>query len=284
MIVAVASGKGGTGKTTVAVNLALALAAEGLETQYLDGDVEEPNGHLFLRPEIEHAEPVAIPVPVVNADLCTACGKCATACRFNAIAMLRRPLLFPELCHGCGACRWICPANAITEQPRPVGVVETGRAGPVAFAQGRLNVGEPMAPPVVRAVLKHRRRRGVTVTDAPPGTSCAVVATVQDADYVILVTEPTPFGLNDLRLAVELVRRLGRRFGVVINRAGAGDDGVAQYCAEEAIPVLAQIPNDRAYAEAYARGERLAERFPEFRARMTGLWKALQTDREAPAS
>lgn len=283
-LLAVASGKGGTGKTTVAVNLALTLAAEGMETQYMDGDVEEPNGHLFLRPGIEQSEPVSIPVPTVDAEGCTACGNCAEACRFNAIAMLKRPLLFPELCHGCGACRWACPEKAITEQPRPVGVVETGRAGPIAFVQGRLNVGEPMAPPVIRAVLKQRHHRGITVTDAPPGASCAVVTTMRDADYVVLVTEPTPFGLNDLRIAVELTRRLDRRFGVVINRSGAGNDGVEPYCAAEAIPVLAKIPNERAVAEAYARGERLAEVFPGFRDRMSGLWSAIRKQCEAPAT
>ena len=254
-LLAVASGKGGTGKTTIAVNLAAALAQKGRAVQYLDCDVEEPNGHIFLKPEIKRTESVGMPVPVIDTKKCTACGKCAEVCEYNAIAVLKKAMVFPELCHGCGGCSLVCPEGAIREQPRTIGVVETGCAGGIGFVQGRLNVGEPMSPPLIRAVKRAASPSGVIILDAPPGTSCPVVATVRDADYVLLVTEPTPFGLNDLRLAVELMRQLERRFGVVINRAGIGDEAVAAFCRAERIEVLAEIPDDRRVAEAYSRGE-----------------------------
>ena len=252
--VAIASGKGGTGKTTVAVHLAAILAEQGLAVQYIDCDVEEPNGHLFLKPTIECAEEAGILVPVIDKHRCTACGKCGKACEYNAIAVLKTAMVFPELCHGCGGCLLVCPAWAIQEQPRTIGVVETGRSGKISFAQGRLHVGEPMPPPLIRAVKRTRQADAVTILDAPPGTSCPVVATVRDADFVVLVTEPTPFGLNDLRLAVELMQQLKRAFGVVINRAGIGDDTVREFCHAENMPVLAEIPDDRRVAEAYSRG------------------------------
>ena len=264
LTIAIASGKGGTGKTTVAVHLAAMLAEQGLAVQYIDCDVEEPNGHIFLKPEIEHTEEVGILVPVIDKNKCTACGKCADACEYNAIAVLKTAMVFPELCHGCGGCLLACPAGAIQEQPRTIGVVETGRSGKISFAQGRLHVGEPMPPPLIRAVKRTRQADAITILDAPPGTSCPVVATVRDADFVVLVTEPTPFGLNDLRLAVELVRQLGRTFGVVINRADIGDDAVRLFCEKDGIPVLAEIPNDRRVAEAYSRGEMAANAIPTF--------------------
>lgn len=277
MRIAIASGKGGTGKTTLAVNLAAVLAADGHPVQYLDCDVEEPNGHIFLRPEIARSEPVAIPVPAVDEAACTGCGKCAEVCRYHAIAVLKKPLVFPELCHGCGGCALACPAGAIREQDRPVGVVESGQARggggqSVAFVQGRLNVGEPMAPPVVRAVKARMAAEGAVILDAPPGTSCPVVTTVRDADYVLLVTEPTPFGLNDLRLAVELVRRLGVRCGVVINRADCGDRRVGEFCQAGTIPVLLELPDDRRVAEAYSRGQMAIDAVPEWAASMRQLW------------
>ncbi len=264
-MIAIASGKGGTGKTTVAVSLAALLAEQGRPVQYLDCDVEEPNGHIFLRPSIEQSEAVGIPVPVIDKTKCTACGKCGEACEYNAIAVMKTALVFPELCHGCGGCLRVCPSGAIHEEPRIMGVVERGRAGKIGFVQGRLNVGEPMSPPLIRAVKRARDKEAVALLDAPPGTSCPVVATVRDADFVVLVTEPTPFGLNDLRLAVDLMRQLARPFGVVINRAGVGDDAVGVYCREEGILLLAEIPDDRKMAEAYSRGALLAEFSPVFR-------------------
>ena len=227
MRVAVASGKGGTGKTTVAVNLACVLADNGQTVQYLDCDVEEPNGHIFLKPPITATEVVGVPVPVVDEAKCTGCRKCAEVCQYHAIAVLQKALVFPELCHSCGGCALVCPTGAIREKDRPIGVVDTGwalrtdsgQADGIAFVQGRLNVGEPVAPPLIRAVKKLAIADGVAIMDAPPGTSCPVVTTVRDADYVLLVTEPTPFGLNDLRLAVEMIRHLDLRHGVVINRS-----------------------------------------------------------------
>jgi len=272
MRIAIASGKGGTGKTTVAVNLACVLADNGQTVQYLDCDVEEPNGHIFLKPEIATSEPVGIPVPVVDEEKCTGCRKCAEVCQYHAIAVLKKPLVFAELCHGCGGCALVCPERAIREQDRTIGVVETGRAGHVAFVQGRLNVGEPMAPPLIRAVKKEAIAEGVAIMDAPPGTSCPVVATVRDADYVLLVTEPTPFGLNDLRLAVEMIRQLGVPHGVVINRADSGDRRVRDFCAAMNIPILLEIPDDRRVAEAYSRGHMAVRVLPEWSNSMLKLW------------
>lgn len=269
--IAIASGKGGTGKTTMAVNLASLLAEQGHSVQYIDCDVEEPNGHIFLKPEITHSEEVGIPVPAIDKSKCTGCGKCAEVCEYNAIIVLKTALVFPELCHGCGGCRLVCPSRAIQEQPRTIGVVETGRAGKIGFDQGRLNVGEPMSPPLIRAVKRTRTEGPITICDAPPGTSCPVVATVRDADYVVLVTEPTPFGLNDLRLAVDLMRQLQRAFGVVINRADIGNDAVRAFCKAESIPVLAEIPDDRRVAEAYSRGEMAVDSVPAFHTALSHL-------------
>ncbi len=268
---AVASGKGGTGKTTVAVSLALLLAEQGCAVHYLDCDVEEPNGHIFLKPVIAESFPASIPVPVVDPQKCTACGACAKVCEYNAMAVLKTALVFPELCHGCGGCTLACPAGAIQEQPRPMGVVEQGQAGPLGFIQGRINVGEPMSPPLIRAVIKVAPANGVAILDAPPGTACPVVTTLRAADYVLLVTEPTPFGLNDLRLAVDLTRQLGRPCGIVVNRADAENDAVQAYCQAERLEVLAEIPDDRTVAEAYSRGEMPAQTVPAFRAALHGL-------------
>ncbi len=273
--ISIASGKGGTGKTTVAVNLASVLATSGQRVQYLDCDVEEPNGHLFLKPALETSEPVGIPVPVVDEKLCTGCRKCSEVCRYHAIAMLKKPLVFPELCHGCGGCALVCPVHALREQNRPIGVVETGRSAGVLFVQGRLNVGEPMAPPLIRSVKKKAITDGIAILDAPPGTSCPVVTSVRDADYVLLVTEPTPFGLNDLRLAVEMVRQLGIPHGVVINRADSGDGRVRDYCGETQIPLLLELPDDRRVAEAYSRGRMAVHVLPEWTGLMRHLWNRM---------
>jgi len=275
-ILAIASGKGGTGKTTVAVNLARVLAGRDLRVQYLDCDVEEPNGHIFLKPEITATESVGILVPVVDEAKCTACRRCAEVCQYHAIAVLKKPLVFPELCHGCGGCLLVCPEGAIREALRPIGVVRTGHADGVAFVEGRLNVGEPMAPPLIRAVKKQAIANGIAILDAPPGTSCPVVTTVRDADYVLLVTEPTPFGLNDLRLAVETMRQLGLPHGVVINRADCGDGRVRDYCAAEGIPVMLELPDDRRVAEAYSRGYMVTSVLPEWADWMWQLWERVR--------
>ena len=273
--IAIASGKGGTGKTTVAIHLAAWLAAQGRAVQYLDCDVEEPNGHLFLKPRIELSESVGIPVPIVDAAQCIACGKCAQVCEFNAIAMLKKPLVFPELCHGCGACTLVCPVGAIREMPRPIGVVEAGRAEAMTFVQGRLNVGEPMSPPLIRAVKAKRNPEAIALLDAPPGTSCPVVTTVRGADFVLLVTEPTPFGLHDLALAVDTLRPMGLPLGVVVNRADE-DQRVQDFCRAKGIPVLSELPDDRRVAETYARGELVFDRLPEWRGHFENLWARIE--------
>jgi len=275
--IAIASGKGGTGKTTLATNLAVVAAELGRQVAYVDCDVEEPNGHLFLHPTIARHAPVQVVTPQVLEDVCDGCGQCARVCLFSALVWLgQKPLVFPELCHGCAACVLACPKHAIVERPREVGVVETGSSGAVGFAQGRLTIGEAKSPPVVRAVRSAAPRVDWQIIDAPPGTSCPVVAAVRHCDLVILVTEPTPFGLHDLRLAVATMRRLGVPIAVVINRADVGDDRVDRYCAEEAIPVLLRIPDDRRVAEAYSRGELMVTAVPGMRAALRGLWERIE--------
>ena len=265
MVVSVASGKGGTGKTLVATSLALTLGDAG-EVQLLDCDVEEPNAHIFLHFPLNQSRPVSIPIPRVDETKCTYCGKCAEVCAYNAIAVVsRKVLIFPQLCHGCGACSHLCPESAITEEGREIGVVEKGNSGNVEFIQGKLTIGEPMAPPIIREVKRHVDPTRTVIIDVPPGTSCPVVEAVKGTDFCLLVTEPTPFGLNDLSLAVEVVRKLQIPCGVIINRVGVGDDRVERYCLEEKIPVLLKIPLDRDIAVLYSKGIPLVEGMPEWR-------------------
>jgi MinD superfamily P-loop ATPase len=274
MMIAIASGKGGTGKTTVAVNLALVLPAP---VQLLDCDVEEPNCHLFLNPDMQRKESVGIPVPVVDPKRCDLCGECGRICEFNAIISLKtQPLVFPELCHGCGGCRMVCPQGAIREERRPIGEIQFGRRNGLRFIQGRLQIGQAMSPPLIRAVKKEADDTGVCIIDCPPGTTCPVVTAVRHTDYVVLVTEPTPFGLHDLKLAVETVRRLGPPCGVVINRSDSGDDRVVEYCRAEQIPVLLEIPEDRRIAVAYSRGIPAVEALPETREMFLTLWEQIR--------
>ena len=262
MILAVASGKGGTGKTTVSVNLARVL---GSPVGLLDCDVEEPNAHLFLAGDLRSEENVTIPIPRVDESLCDGCGECSRFCEYHAIVSFgTTPLLFPELCHGCGGCAKVCPRKAICEVEKRIGVVQTRHAGNITLIQGRLDVGVATAPPLIRAV-KARLQNGVhAILDAPPGTSCPVIATLRGADLVLLVTEPTPFGLYDLKLAVDMVRALGIPFGVVINRVGIGDERVHSFCRSEHIPVLLEIPDDRRIAEVYSEGKLIVEALPEY--------------------
>ncbi|HHH84325.1 MAG TPA: (4Fe-4S)-binding protein [Firmicutes bacterium] len=252
MKIAVASGKGGTGKTTIAVNMALSV---DFPVTLVDADVEEPNGIFFLPLELHESGKVTIREPVVNTSRCTSCGACAKACRFNAIAITPKgAMIFPELCHACGGCFMACREGAITERERIIGSISKGNSKNLSFVQGELNVGEALAPPVIREAKKNADDTSLVIIDSPPGTACPMVAAVSDTDYVILVTEPTPFGLNDLKLAVETVRTLGRPFGVVINRDGIGDEGVRDYCASEGIEIIGVVPDDRAVAEHYSRG------------------------------
>ena len=274
--IAVASGKGGTGKTTLATSLAATAAMRGSGAAYVDCDVEEPNGHLFLHPEIAEEIPVEVPVPEVDEEACTLCGRCGQVCQFGAITALPRAVAtFPELCHGCGGCALACPVNAIEEVGRMVGSVARGTAeaggNGLAFLHGVLNVGEAMAPPVIEAVLERVPDVELLVVDSPPGTACPMIAALRHSDYVILVTEPTPFGLSDLRLAAETVDQMGIPYGVVINRADIGDDSVAAWCREAGVDLLAEIPSRRELAEAYSRGELLPEVFPEMRRWMERL-------------
>jgi MinD superfamily P-loop ATPase len=276
MIISIASGKGGTGKTLVATSLALALK-DNQKVKLLDGDVEEPNDHVFLKPKISGRQPVFIPVPKIDEAKCTRCGKCAEVCAYNAIAVLGEHVLtFHELCHGCGACSYLCPEKAITEEERPTGVVEWGNADGIDFVQGRLTVGEAMPSPVIRQVKKHSDSDGINLIDSPPGTSCPVVTTIEGSDFCLLVTEPTPFGLNDLVLAVETTRQLGIACGVVLNRAGVGDNSVEEYCLKENIPILLTIPLDTEIARLYSRGITLVEGRPEWRDKFIGLFEKIK--------
>ena len=279
MIISVASGKGGTGKTTVAINLALAIY-DGLpeKVQFLDCDVEQPNAHIFLQPEFNSSQSVAIPVPQVDKDKCDGCGKCSEVCTYNAIAVIKgKVLLFPELCHGCGGCFLLCPRQAITEGRREVGVVEKGKAGGLEFIQWKLRIVEAMSTPLIRAVKSRIAGDKTTIIDVPPGTSCPVIEAVKGSDFCILVTEPTPFGLNDLTLAADLLRSLQIPFGVVINRADVGDEKVDRYCREESLLILMRIPMDKEIAMAYSKGIPLIIDKPEWKNRFRNLYHQIGT-------
>ncbi len=283
MIISVASGKGGTGKTLISTSLALSLK-DDYDVTLADCDVEEPNDSIFLKPQITGSEPVNIQVPVVAEEKCTFCGKCAKVCAFNAIAVFGNHVLtFPQLCHGCGACSYLCPEKAISEELRHIGVVEWGDAGRINFVQGILTVGEAMAPPVIRRVKERTVGEGIIIRDAPPGTSCPVVETVRDSDFCLLLTEPTPFGLNDLKLAVETVRELDVPFAVIINRTGAGDAGVEDYCKQQQIPVLLKIPLDTEIARIYSRGIALVDAMPQWKSRFVKLYNDIKEMADARA-
>ncbi len=282
MKIAIASGKGGTGKTTVAVNLALCA---GEPVHLLDCDVEAPNCHLFLNPTIEGRFPVTVPVPRVDLERCNGCGACGDFCQFNAIVSFgTEPLIFPELCHGCGGCVRACPQGALSEVDQPIGEVEVGTAagggngaaGSIRFTGGRLSVGQPMSPPVIKGVRARAAEDSRTlIIDCPPGTSCPVIAAIKDVDFVLLVTDPTPFGLYDLKLAVAVTRHMGLPFGVVLNRWGVGDDRVERYLEEEGIALLLRIPDDPRIARAYAEGRTIAEALPEMAGDFSKLYRKL---------
>ncbi len=275
MQISIASGKGGTGKTTVATNLAYVASRGGRSVAYLDCDVEEPNGHIFLKPEITDRRSVGNVIPQVDLQKCTLCGECGEICQYSAIVRVgEKVLVYPELCHGCGGCSLVCPADAITEVAREIGVLETGHAGTIQFVQGLLNVGEAMSPPVIKAVKSTGLRTDLAIVDAPPGTSCPVIEAVRGADFVILVTEPTPFGFHDLKLAVEMVRALKLPFGVVINRADLGGMETRSYCSAQRIPLLQEIPDDRRLAEAYSRGIMACDALPEYESMFAELLKS----------
>jgi MinD superfamily P-loop ATPase len=274
MIITVASGKGGTGKTTVATNLAVAVESD---VQVLDCDVEEPNAHLFLKPEISDTTTATTPVPEIDLEKCTLCGECEKICQFKAIVVLGDTVLtFPEMCHGCGGCTAVCPAAAIKEIGRELGVIETGHRKDVAFGHGRLRIGEAMAPPLIKKVRALALPDRFTIIDAPPGTSCPVIASMKGTDFVLLVTEPTPFGLYDLKLAVGAVKLLGIPHGLVINRADLGDRQVHAYAEEENIPILMEIPFDRRVAEAYSNGDLIVETQNEWKDAFRHLYVSIK--------
>ena len=274
MIISIASGKGGTGKTTVATNLARAVDGD---VALLDCDVEEPNSHLFLKPVVDSTRDFDVDIPEVDLDKCTYCGQCAEICQFKALAVLPDTVLtFPELCHSCGGCIEVCPEEALRRGKRNIGVVEEGHTNNIRFVHGRIRIGEAMAPPLITAVKSHIQPDRLTIIDAPPGTSCPVIAAMRDTDFVLMVTEPTPFGLHDLKLAVEAVKILGIPCGLIINRADLGTDETERYAQSENIPILMRIPFERRIAEAYSRGELIVDVFPEWKAKFSTLPGAVQ--------
>jgi len=269
MIIAVASGKGGTGKTLAATSLALSI---GQNVQLLDCDVEEPNAAIFIKPKIEQSMTASVPVPTVDESKCDYCGKCAEVCEYHAIVVTRQQvLIFPQLCHSCGACARLCPRGAISEKERVIGRIDIGHKEGLRFVQGCLNVGEAMSPPLIRRVKELIDPGRTVIIDAPPGTSCPVIAAVKGSDFCLLVTEPTPFGLNDLKLAVETIRKLEIPFGVIINRADLGDNQTEAYCAAENIPVLLRIPFKKEIAQAYAKGIAAVDIMPECAPKFRGV-------------
>lgn len=273
MKIVIASGKGGTGKTLVAVNLALSVDAD----QVLDCDVEEPNGYIFIKPSNTISEFVKLLVPEIDESKCNYCRKCAEFCQFNALFVVgETAMVFPELCHSCGGCKLVCPTDAITEKPRSIGEIFIGDVNGMELVYGKLNIGEALAVPIISAVKEKAKKQGLVILDSPPGTSCPVVESVLGTDFCVMVTEPTPFGLHDMEIATEVIMDLGIPLGVVVNFAGIGDRGVYDYCEKMNLPILMEIPYDRKIAELYSRGIPFVEEMPEWRAKFQELLEKIK--------
>jgi len=277
MIISIASGKGGTGKTTIATNLALSLE----EVQLIDCDVEEPNANIFLNATIHERKDVSVDIPKIDKALCDFCGKCSDFCMYNALAVVPTDILvFPELCHSCGGCKLVCPHNAINWDKRVVGSIDHGTISGIDFYQGLLNVGEIQAIPVIKALKRKIRKDRRVILDAPPGTSCPVIETVNGSDYCILVTEPTPFGLHDLKLAVEVLRHIKIPFGVIINRVGIGYNKVEEYCMKEKISILMRIPHSEKIANLYSNGIPFVTELSKWKQHFCNLFNIIQAEAE----
>jgi len=275
--IAVASGKGGTGKTTVATNLSQIIARSTGSAVYVDCDVEEPNGHIFIKPEIDQRRTATMQYPEVDEDTCISCGKCGEICQFKAIVIIGdKPFVSPEMCHDCGGCELVCPVGAVTMKDRRIGIVESGQAGDLLFVHGRLDIGQVMSPPLIRAVRGSIPAAEVTIIDCPPGTSCPVIESIRGADYTVLVTEPTPFGLHDLRLAVEMLDELRIPYGVFINRSDIGTGETNKYCSGRSIEILGELKDDRRIAESYSRGEMIVDSLPEYENLFPGMYEKLK--------
>jgi MinD superfamily P-loop ATPase len=278
MIVSIASGKGGTGKTTIATSLALSIP----NSKILDCDVEEPNAHIFIKPKIKEKAFVFILVPEIDKTKCNFCGRCKDVCVYNALAVLKSDVLvFTELCHGCGSCSYFCPQKAISEVDKEIGFIETGNSSiafntDLEFIHGKLNIGQAMSPPLIRAVKKHINSAKINIIDAPPGTSCPVIESIKGSDFCILVTEPTPFGLNDLTLAVEMLRKINIPFGVIVNRSDLGDKKTDEYCVRENIPILMRIPFSQKIAKAYSTGKTIVEANLEYKQKFQELFEQIK--------
>jgi MinD superfamily P-loop ATPase len=271
MKIAFASGKGGTGKTTISTNIARILSGRN-QVQYIDCDVEEPNGHLFFKPIIRHSVFVKVPVPQIDEMKCTNCGECASFCAYNALASLPgTTLVFPELCHSCGGCKLVCPESAITEVERQVGLIERGDASGVDFIHGKLNIGEVMSSPIIRNLGKYIDDKSLVLIDSPPGANCGTMSTLNHADMVVLTAEPTPFGLNDLKIIVDMLRAIRKPSGVIINRAGKGDNIIEDWCREENIPLWGKIPDDMKIAEICSKGLLVVDYMVEIRELLQNL-------------
>ncbi|MGL1932547.1 MAG: ATP-binding protein [Desulfotalea sp.] len=281
MIISIASGKGGTGKTMIATNL---IASLKQPVTLLDCDVEEPNAHLFLNLKMGDKEEVNIYVPKIDNDLCDGCKKCSDICAFNALAVIGSTVVcFPELCHSCQGCELVCPQGAISPGKRNLGHMEKAKSENITFFKGTLRVGEAMAPPLIKAVRNKTKDDETVIIDAPPGTSCPVITAMKDTDFVLLVTEPTPFGLNDLKLAVGAVRELNLPHAIAINRADLGDNKVHEYAKQEGIEIIIEIPFDRKIAQIYSNGELLVNAQPEWQEKFQELFGKIENRIKAGA-